>query len=377
MAALERNLLLISLLLAFAIASPDFYYLQTGGFSTGLEVGALSYLKVLKDLFYALIFIMLLIRHPVQAALTFFGATLIIIAPTLYTLFSTDFVKILFGFRWYFPIIIATVIFYCAPRQDFSRLGTGCLLTVMSINVSAQLIQKFLFPPLFFVGDDEILTRAPGLFFLPSASSILMTACFLYISRAHEEGKTTVFSRNIALLLLGTTIALSDSATALIVFLVLVGCEFRLIRINFAGILLATALALTGLYLAVLLSPRGEDIVNMSLFNRLTLFQAGIEETGIFSKDFGGATSAGIMLGGEGYRSLESTFGAIFGNLGIVPGIVLLSILFFLLVDSAVKNRRSVRSFPALLLVLGALVSVNAFEFFPIGAMMFLLIRRV
>jgi hypothetical protein len=83
------------------------------------------------------------------------------------------------------------------------------------------------------------------------------------------------------------------------------------------------------------------------------------------------------MLGGEGYRSLESTFGAIFGNLGIVPGIVLLSILFFLLVDSAVKNRRSVRSFPALLLVLGALVSVNAFEFFPIGAMMFLLIRRV
>ncbi|WP_084268024.1 hypothetical protein [Azohydromonas lata] len=377
MATLERNLLLTSLLLAFFIASPDFYYLQTGGFSTGLEVGPLSYLKVLKDVFYLLIFCLLLARHTARTVVVFFIAALLVLVPVLYTIFSVGTLKVLFGFRWYFPAVLAVAVAYSVPRQDFTRKGARYLLAVMCVNVAAQLIQRFLFPPLFFMGEDDMLSRAPGIFFLPSASSILMTACTLYISRAHADGQVSGAFRTLAFLLLTTTISLSDSATAMIIFAVLLASEFKLIKVNMLGLVITISISLLALYVAVLFSPRGQDIVDRSLFNRLQLFESGASESGIISSDFGGTTSAGIMLGGAGYRSLESTFGAVFGNLGALPGIVLLAILMSLLIAATFRNKRSSRALPALVLVLGALVSVNAFEFFPMGAMMLLLVRRI
>jgi hypothetical protein len=300
----------------------------------------------------------------------------IFIPSAILTSYETDGIRVLFGIRWFYPFTLAVALCLLAPQQSFTRNGMRLVIAAMAINLAAQIFQTFVSPPPFFVGDDGLLSRAPGLFFLPSASSIIMCISYLYVSTAIKS------SRNkkplyFALTLLISSIYLSDSATALMILLVIVGYELKILRNSIFGLIGSIAFIAVGLFLATLVSPRGNQLIERSAGNRVLLLVENFSKFNLVSQDFGSYTSAGVMLGTSGYSSLESTIGSIFGNLGILSGSLCLIVFFGMMIRSAISNKDSNLVVPAITVVLGAFFAVNAFEFFPIGALMFILVKNM
>lgn len=373
---LLRNALLISLLLAYSIATTDFQKLQTGGYSTGLETSASSFLKILKDLFYLVLFLLLLQKKPFFTAITMLAGLILIAPAVVFTSYENGMTRALFGIRWFYPFLLAISLYILAPRQIFSKNGRNLIILAMTLNLLAQLFQTFISPPKFFVGDDGVLSRAPGIFFLPSASSIIMCISYLYISTSMANSKNQQ-ARYFSLLLLISSIYFSDSATAMMILLVIIGYELKVLRNSIFGLLGSIGFITIGLLLATIISPRGDQLLDRSAGNRVALLIDNFSKFDIISTNFGSYTSAGIMLGGKGYSSLESTIGALFGNLGILPGALCLALFFYMMAKAVHTNRNATLVIPAATIIFGAFLAVNVFEFFPLGALMFILIKNV
>ncbi len=375
---ISRNYLIFyGILLSYFFAFSDLYMLSLNLYTSGFETSTLSFIKVFKDVYYILILYFVLIKINNNQFVFIFVILLVILPSLAYTVLGNGLLTVLFGLRWILPFVVGGSLLFSDYREKFSTKNAYFILSFMFFNIAIQLLQTYLFTNHRYFSEELGVLRSPGMFFLPSASSFIMCFSYLYIKKCHINKLVSTSLCNYSLFIFSYSTFLADSASVIGIVIICIMFHFKILKSNIKGFLISFLLVIISILTIVNFSPRGMDILNRSLLARIDLFLNNLPNFNVVSNNFGLATSAGIQLSDfNGYITLESSLSTIFYNAGYLSGFVLMFFYILFLYVAFLRNKVSQNVVPCLLLCASSFITLNSFEFFPLGALIFVGIRN-
>ncbi len=303
----------------------------------------------------------LLIRN-LQAPLIFGILTLITVG------FSTAKSPLLFisGIRWALPFIICvSFIGICGTREIKILRNTYCVVFIFSFFI--QLLQLASKNPTFGLNAAGFSERSAGIFTAPINAGLL--AITVALLNWIVPWRWQVLNYILAALAI-ISVILTRSGTALIsasiLMILQIAANFRL------NALLAIALSAVGgigiLTSLPLLTAR-ESILSNSGTTRLDILSKTIEASPWFYGNFGNYTNTAILLSSSSNPLnrdgvvADSMISSAIGNLGLVPGLIVFSLLLLLIMVAGTRSNYRVMGTATVLTLFS--MSLNLSESFP------------
>ncbi len=327
------------------------------------------FLKILKDVVYVFFFIYgfyyLFKIQKIDRIILFLALLFFFVIVPLNTslLFGdADLAQLLIGIRFTLPILILFLSYFIFNKNDVLKIK-NLLLILFYMNLGIQIVQFFIGVPWHDIYDTTgFSVRNPGFFLLPNTSAffvIIITYLVLYHFDIKEKIKICfIFFSFLSMLL-------TASGTGIFAFLMLTIIYFM------KRILLLIFLILSPIFLYLSLNLveyiRGPEYISISGGTRLKILVDMLNSASLISSNFGKFTNAYVLLRGGG-DIMDSTFAALLGNHGLLPTVIIVSILIFLFIYSLINLNKSKVSL--LIIILSFSSTTIIFEAYPMNLLL-------
>lgn len=376
---LITSIILLSLLFGPFANIVELYQMLTVGRFTDVSANLLLIVKSLKDVILLVLimtgFIALLIKKKFVLNIYFFWFILFGITSLLISFFKVDIIFILSGIRCFLPLFLYFLLKDYVD-EDLMKKITILMFILSIIAVFIQFIQLFTVNPIleaYGIANNGLNLRNPGFYLIPSSMAIF----YIYtISLSIFFLNKSFLSNLFIYILFPLGIYLTASGLGLIAyFVILVLLLYNKLKQKFFLFpLFIVIILLTILFLPVI---SGRTNILNSPIARITIFFDFLFNFNywVFSSSFGVYTNTASSIGNQLFKNsgfggviVDSTFNAIFGNLGLFA-----LILFMMFYINAVYSKIKINFFFFIINILCMIPSI-IFELYPINIILIVII---
>jgi hypothetical protein len=369
---LIQYIILLAILLTPLFSFYEVLALLTSTVTSQTEALTPIYIKVMKDVFFALIIMLSIykilrrMRANRHIIIFLFLAGIIICNVCLTLINGGNYLLVLAGLRWSIPMFLPFFLIGTIDTKFMNKI-TKVLLPLFVLHFILQIYQLFNMQLWFGTNVFGLAARTPGIFMIPNTAAFFTVLCwfFFYYYGEYTERQKIFFHIGA-----GISIFLTMSGTGIVVYALLLcilalGRRYLKIVLPFFPIVVVLLLLLVTLVVG-----RGEDYVQISGGTRVQIFIDELMNANLLTNSFGIGTNTGVLLAESemnvrGGKIVDSTYASLVANLGLV-GLVLVTVSVILWLFSALRaNRRDIYSFTIIFGLFGATTII--FEAFPMS----------
>lgn len=330
---ISKNINII-ILIAF-ILTPIFTIQESialifGGIVSQNEALTSVYIKLLKDFMFILLILLSILGSSYSGKIlriNIFLMLYIIFLVFIAYMFKNDFMIFFAGIRWLIPFILMLVLIPYITRELIIKVSyIGFYLFIFHFLI--QFFQLFFAGGWFGLNTLGLSARNPGIFFIPSTSAFF-TILILFLNMYYMDNPKI---KRIIFILSPISIFLTASGTGIVVYIVT--SSLYLLKRKYI-----LALPILGIFLFFIVLLTLEDItgrkdfIELSFGVRVGIFLELLQNSELFSSNFGYATNTGILMSSlSGVKNnafvADSTYSSILGNLGLFTFILVISFIF-------------------------------------------------
>lgn len=369
---LIQYIILLALLLTPIFSFYEVLALLTNTLISQTEALTPVYIKILKDVSFALLISLSIIQilRKMRIKKYFIIPTVlagIILLNICFSLLTdANYVLILAGIRWSIPILLPFFLIGIVDGE-FMQKSTKILFPVFVLHLILQIYQLFNMQFWFGINMFGLAARTPGIFLIPNTAAFFTIFCWFFFNYYGKFAKRQIFFVHIVA---GISILLTMSGTGIIVYVLLL-CIAMLDR-RYLRIVLPLFPIVIGFLLLMLsvVVGRGDDYVETSGGTRIQIFVEELTSANLFASSFGIGTNTGVLLagsniGGREARIVDSTYASLIANTGLLGFALFIGASILWLLNAFKINRQDVYSFTIICGLFGATTII--FEAYPMN----------
>jgi len=325
------------------------------------------YIKVLKDLIMISLLFILLLLYIRETKLSYFIVLLALILIINISIFFSSLAgnteTLIFGLRWIYPLFIFLLGLNFIKRDLLDISFEYVLIFIFLIHFFMQVYLFFSEISWFGLILDKYSGRNPGIFLLPNNAaffSVLILFWLLFFSKIKAN-----IIKLFLILLTVVSIFLTASGTGLVT-LVFILTIYGLPKVF---LIFAPLIGLFSMPILILIFNlvRGKEYIEVSGGTRLQIFVDNFVDSSLFSKSFGYFTNVATLMNYSD-KIMDSTYASLVGNLGILPFMIILIILFLALVKAFTKFDKVKINFLIIILFFSSTTII--FEAYPMNLLL-------
>lgn len=324
----------IIILLAF-ILTPIFTIKESmalifGGIISQTEIATPIYIKLLKDLMFIMLilFSILGIFYSKRILkINIFLILYIIFLLLIAYLFKNDLIIFFSGIRWLIPFMLMLLLIPYITKELIIKISyIGFYLFIFHFSI--QLFQLFFAGAWFGLNAFGLSARNPGIFFIPSTSAFF-TILILFLNMFYMDDQKI---KRFIFILSPISVFLTASGSGVVVYMVIV--LLYLLKKRYMSLLPILGIVLFLIVFLTLEDIVGrKDFIELSFGVRIMIFLELLQNSDLFSSNFGYATNTGVLIGSfSGVENAafvaDSTYASILGNLGLFTFILVMLFIF-------------------------------------------------
>lgn len=337
-----KTLIIIGLCITPFLNYGEVLALMRGELESQVMLYTPIYIKLLKDIIMIFLILLLFLKNFKGTSIPVILATLFFITIVSINIFTSTIAGydsyIIYGLRWSYPLMIIFLGYKIIDKKHFDMKFDFFLGLILSLHFLLQIFQ--LFSGITWFGVIEgYSVRNSGIFLLPNTAaffSVIVLYWFMY------EFNGNRFIKISFILLCIISIFLTGSGTGVVVASILVLIYLIPKKCMLLGFPILSMASIPGLFLVSYF--RGEYYIEVSGGTRLQNFKDVLSDVGLFSQNFGYYTNVAILMD-KGDMIVDSTFGSILGNLGLIVFIVVVVFLLYLAFKAYLQLNKTKLSF--------------------------------
>ena len=324
-----NTIILIAFILIPIFTVQESIALIFGGIASQKEILTPVYIKLLKDFMFILLILLSLLGVSYSgkiSKISLFLMLYIVLLIFIAYMFKNDSMIFFAGIRWLIPFILMLFLIpYITNGLIIKVSHIGFYLFIFHFSI--QLLQLFYAKSWYGFGTLGLSARSPGIFFIPSTSAFF-TILILFFNMYYMDNQKI---KKIIFILSLISIFLTASGTGIVVYIVII--SVYLLKRKYMLLLPILGVFLFFIVLLTLEDMTGRQDIGLSFSIRVGIFLELLQNSELFSSNFGYATNTGILMvssfGVENNAFIaDSLYSSILGNLGLFTFILVISSIF-------------------------------------------------
>lgn len=367
-----QYLILLALLLTPIFSFYEVLALITGTLTSQTEALTPIYIKVMKDVFFALIILLsifkILRKMMVNKYVIFFLflASIIVCNICLTLISGGNYMMVLAGIRWSIPILLPFFLIGIV-NGEFMRKIDKMLIFLFFLHFVLQIYQLFTMQFWFGANVLGLAARTPGIFMIPNTAAFFTVLCWFFFN---YYGNFTRRQMAFIHIWTGISVLLTMSGAGIIVYILLLfisAIDRRHLKI---ALFFSPMIIVLLLLVITSISGRTEDYIERSGGARLQIFVDELTNANLLTDSFGIGTNTGVLfassnMGSSGGKIVDSTYASMIANTGLLGFAFFIGVALLWLYNAMRINRQYTYSFTIIFGLFGATTII--FEAYPIN----------